>query len=177
MTQISKKSLKIFLSSSLYMKEERDAIAELIKNKNKEDREKFYNFQDELFNREIKLFRCEDADVPSEREIFGYIDRCDIFLFLYHEKVGHYALGEFKRAFDRATIKSKPKMLIFGRYTWNELASVVPRKLLVTRMKFEDEYEEKFAPGQHLDSYRMVSQLTDKLENIIDRIYNPTKTF
>jgi hypothetical protein len=98
-------SKKIFLASSSELSEDRKEFEIFINRKNK----------DWIVSREIflEVVQWEDhLDAMSKTRLQDEYNKavreCDIFVMLYHTKVGPYTLEEFETAFGKFQEKNKP---------------------------------------------------------------------
>ena len=104
-------TIKLFLASSSELKADRDAIGNLVRQ------------LDGIFEKRgirIKLFEWEDYDsayngVRKQDEYNEAIKESDMFLALFHRKVGEYTLEEFEVAVDSFRLNGKPKVYAFIR--------------------------------------------------------------
>ena len=109
------KTIKIFLASSSELKNDREQFEIFINRKNKE------YIQDNLF---LELVLWEDflnAMSPTrlQDEYNKAVEGCDIFVSLFHTKVGEYTEEEFSKALE--TFKANGKPLIYTYFKDEEI--------------------------------------------------------
>lgn len=101
-------TVKVFLASSKELREDRDAIANLIRSLND------YYINKGLY---IKLFRFEDEDEKligrKQDEYDDFIRDCDIFIGLFWTKAGPFTIEEFDVAKQSFDVNRRPAIYIY----------------------------------------------------------------
>lgn len=101
-------TVKVFLASSKELREDRDAIANLVRSLND------YYYEKGLY---IKLFRCEDEDDKlngrKQDEYDDFVRDCDIFIGLFWTKAGEFTIEEFNVAKQAYDINKRPAIYVY----------------------------------------------------------------
>lgn len=108
-------TVKVFLASSKELREDRDAIANLIRSLND------YYINKGLY---IKLFRFEDENENltgrKQDEYDDFIRDCDIFIGLFWTKAGPFTIEEFDVAKQSYDVNKRPAIYIYMKDNNNE---------------------------------------------------------
>lgn len=122
-------TVKIFLASSSELKDDREAFASLVGARNNDWAERG------VF---LKLVRWEDfLDAMSQTRLQDEYNEavrgCDIFVMLYHTKVGKYTAEEFETAFRQFQASRKPFIFTYFKAAPVDPDSVDPADLASLR--------------------------------------------
>jgi internalin A len=156
--KIDNKKIKIFLASSSELKEDRREFEIFINRKNKEYHEQGVFLELNLW----EDFLDAMSSTRLQDEYNKVVQSCDIFVSLFHTKVGKYTEEEFQKAFK--TFKEDGKPLIFtyfknaainpGDITDSILSLLNFKKMLNTLGHFHTNYQDindlKFQFGNQL---------------------------
>ena len=149
------KIIKIFLASSSELKDDREKFEIFINRKNKE------YIRKGIF---LELVMWEDfLDAMSQTrlqdEYKKAIANCDVFVSLFHTKVGQYTEEEFLKAL--ATFKTKKKLLI---YTYFKDEPIPPSRASQIRSLFD--FKDKLSELGHF--YKLYKNI-DELKYLFDQ--------
>jgi hypothetical protein len=155
------KTIKIFLASSSELKDDRAEFERLIGRENKE------YIKNGVF---LELNMWEDfIDAMSETnlqdEYNKEVQESDIFISLFHTKVGKYTEQEFQKAFQ--TFKTNSKPLI---YTYFKNESIAPLEItddIQTLLSFKKKLRDL---GHFFTVYENIHDLRDKFSNQLEKI-------
>ncbi len=170
------KTIKIFLASSSELEKERDEFEIFIRRKNDNFR------QDGIY---LELVRWENfIDAMSQTRLQDEYNKavadCDIFVSLFHTKVGKYTEEEFEKAFQ--TFKANDKPLIYTYFN-QEKVEITPELVGVINFqkklgdlghyytKYDGIKDLKFKFSEQLE--QVLPQLTGNTINQIPSSSNP----
>jgi internalin A len=164
-SQGTKKPLKIFLASSIELKDERNA------------------FELHFGARKRKNFACDlevvlwedfiDAMSPTrlQEEYNKAIKGCDIFVMLFFSKVGIYTQEEFEKAF--GTFKENGKPLIYTYFKEANINSAnINRRDTNSLWDFKDKLKEL---GHFVTPYKDENDLNFQFSNQLDKLLKDGK--
>ena len=155
------RTVKIFLASSSELKGDRQQFEIFINRKNKQ------YIKDHIF---LELVLWEDfLDAMSQTRLQDEYNKaitdCDVFVSLFHSKVGQYTKEEFLKALE--TFKANGKPLIYTYF--KELVTKVTRanrKNFDSLFDFQDELSDK---GHFYTEYADINDLKHQFGNQLDK--------
>ncbi len=153
-------TIRIFLASSIELKDDREKLEQFIGRKNKTLNEKGQFLKLEIWEDFIDAMsktRLQDEYNKAVRD-------CDLFVMLFATKVGRYTREEFETAFGQFQESGKPMI-----YTWFKTAKVdlgkIPREDVKSMWDFQDRLK---ALGhfwtEYEDSNDLINQFNRQLE-------------
>ena len=140
---------RIFLASSLELKEERQQFEILINRRNKQ-------WIDEGVFLELVVWEDFLDAVSKTRLQDDYneaIRQCDIFVMLFSTKVGPYTQEEFETAFQQFKTMSKPLIFVYFKDAKISM-SAVNKKDLMSVLAFQEKLD---AMGHFYTLYQRIS--------------------
>lgn len=160
-------SLKIFLAAStVELVEERKALFKHIKYQNKNRKKS---------NQYIELYWCKKTTDQSQKEFNKAIRDCNIFLLLYHNKVGKDTVKEYEIAYTLSKFtEGWPKIRILAKqitgtieftgklFTEEKKANI---KLLNSLIEFEEKCNKR---GDYYKSFTTNKNLILQINNVIN---------
>jgi hypothetical protein len=159
------KTVKIFLASSSELKDDREDIERLISRENKEYIKQGIFLQLELWE--------DFIDAISETRLQDEYNKCiresDIFISLFHTKVGKYTEEEFQKALNAFKLKGKPLVYTYFKNEPINMANVTDT--IVTLLDFQKKLKDL---GHFYTHYENIEDLqykfTQQLKKIIPTI-------
>ena len=154
--------IKIFLASSTELKDDRREFEVFINRKNKEYVEKEHIF--------LKLVLWEDfIDAMSQTrlqdEYNKAIEDCDIFVSLFHTKVGKYTEEEFERAFKTFKVDNKPFIYTYFKDEAVNMGQISDR--IVTLLDFKKKLSDL---GHFYTNYDDINELKYKFSEQLIKV-------
>ena len=151
--------IRIFLASSLDMREERLALGNYIRKLNDIYMERGVYFQ---------LFMCEDedlsmADTRKQDEYDRQVRDSQLCLVLFFNKAGQYTVEEFEAAYDQFQKTGAPSVVTFFRRG----DGYAPEKSLLDFLhRLDLELQHYFKVYEHIDSLKLSLLMQIKLMNL-----------
>ena len=157
------KTIRIFLASSAELKDDREQFEIFINRKNKEYIKK------EIF---LELVLWEDfLDAMSatrlQDEYNKAITECDIFVSLFHTKVGKYTEEEFFKALETFKENNKPFIYTYFKDTPINMSKITPE--ILSLLNFREKLKEL---GHFQTIYADINDLKHKFEQQLIKL-NP----
>jgi hypothetical protein len=161
--------IKIFLASSSELKDDREQFEIFINRKNKEYIEK------DIFLELVLWEDFLDAMSPTrlQDEYNKAITECDVFVSLFHTKIGQYTEEEFLKALETFKANKRPLIYTYFKDSPINLSQITDeiRSLLDFKNKLDQlgHFYTKYNDIDHL-KYLFDQQLTKFIPELIDRI-------
>ena len=155
------KTIKIFLSSTSELKEDRDQFQIFISEQN------HFLHNKGIFLELILWENYLDAMSPYLQEKYNKgVEECDIFVMLVFNKVGKYSVQEFDRAFEKFTVSNKIKVYTFFKKPFTTESTIDVKSLWA----FEEKVKEL---GHYATNYTntddLIFNFKKQLEILIER--------
>ena len=157
----SEGTLKIFLASSSELNEDRKEFEIFISRKNKEFIKKGIFLELVLWEDFIDAM----SDTTSQDEYNKAIQECDIFVSLFHTKVGKYTNNEFETAYDAFKQNGKPLIYTYFKDTAVNLSEISREinSLFDFKIKLDD-------LGHFYTYYTNIHELNFKFDSQLDKL-------
>jgi len=153
--------LNIFLASSNELQPEREKIEIAISQKNKDLRK-------EGFYIDLLIWENEQFIGNSFRSQDNYnqeVDTCDVFVMLFHSKVGKFSLEEFDKAKARFDESALPRMVVFEKDT------PLPNKQSRADSESRHDFLERLKKAEHFTRpFGNTDALIRELDGAIDKL-------
>ena len=150
------KTIKIFLASSSELKDDRKDFEIFINRKNNE------YVEEGIF---LKLVLWEDfLDAMSQTRLQDEYNKaiasCDVFVSLFHTKVGKYTEEEFEKAFQTFKANSKPLIFTYFKDQAIKMSEITPN--IMSLLKFKEKLKEL---GHFQTNYADINDLKFQFSN------------
>jgi hypothetical protein len=161
------KTLKIFLAATTNkqeLKEERESLEDFI---SKENAKRASN------NQYIDYYWCENAEAQFQYEYNEKIKNCDVFIFLFHEKVGDTANKEYEIAYTLFGLFKKPDIRIYEKPFRKEIVVTGRSSKEITEAYQRGHFIEKCSErGHYTTEIPTVNELERRIEALINSRLN-----
>jgi hypothetical protein len=155
------KTVKIFLASSSELKGDREDLERLISRENKEYIKQGIFLQLELWEDFIDAI----SETRLQDEYNKIIRESDIFISLFHTKVGKYTEEEFQKALDAFRLTGKPKIYTYFKNEAINLEDVTD--IIVTLLNFKKKLSDL---GHFYTRYENIEDLQYKFTQQLKKI-------